>query len=95
MKLYNREKDGPLKKGTMFIDGAKWVGIVTEAERTKNYKPHNIINCAEMYGFYHESGSKYANEVVALLTKDEFEAGKKALGFENESNYFKGELIEP
>lgn len=93
MKPYNRKNDGPLKKGQMFIDVAGWVGVVMEAERTKKYNEYNIINCADMFGFYHEPGSKYANEVVALLTEDEFNETKAALGFSNEDTIYKGQLI--
>ena len=93
MKKYNRETDGRLPKGQMFMDGANWPGIIVEAERTKKYGENNIINMVEIYGFEHEMGSKYANEITHLLTEDEFELAKSYLGFDKTPNYFKGKLI--
>lgn len=94
MKKYNRETDGPLKKGQMFWDiNLGWPGIIMEAERTKKYNEHNIINMTEVYGFAHDMGSKYANEITHLLTEDEFELAKSYLGFDKTPNYFKGKLI--
>jgi len=93
MKPYNREKDGPLCKGQMFIDNTNWVGVVMSPERTKKYGAYNIINCVDMFGFEHEAGSKYANEVIGLLNEDEFNVAKAELGFDNEKTIFKGKLI--
>lgn len=94
MKRYTRSMDGPLPKGTVFMDAAGWVGIVTEAERTKNFHPGNIIQCAEMFGFEHESGSKYADEVRYVIeTRAEFALRLVPLGFKPEQVYTKVTLL--
>lgn len=93
-KLYARELDGPLPKGTVCLDEAGWVSIIVEAERTKRYSPRNIINIAEVFGFEHESGSKYANEIVAIIeTKDDFAKYLGLLGFNPGQVYWKGKLL--
>ena len=93
MKPYNRETDGPLVKGQLFMDNIGWVGVVMEAEKTKRYSEYNIINCVDIFGFEHEAGSKYANEVRFLLTENEFNSKKAELGFEKEDTIYKGQLI--
>ncbi len=94
MKTYNRKIDGKLQKGQMFLDSnLGWPGIVTSAERTKNYGDYNIIECTEVFGFAQDMGSKYANEVTHLLTEEEFNQCKTQLGFGGVKNYFKGKLI--
>ena len=79
------------KKGEMIVNMFGWPGIVIEATRGNDPA---IINCVEVFGFEHESGSMYTNEVVRRIDKIEFEKLKKETGHENESIYFKGQLIE-
>lgn len=93
MKSYNRKYDPPLCKGQMFIDKAGWVGIVVSPERTKKYSEYNIIDCVEIFGFYHETGSKYANEIIGLLNESEYNEVKTELGFANEKHRYTGKLI--
>jgi hypothetical protein len=99
MRPYNRQTDGPLPKGTVFLEGspeggAMWVGIVVEAERTKKFGPYNIINIAEVFGFEHESGSVYANEVRSTIeTKAEFAIALNLLGFTPDQTYTKIPLL--
>ena len=98
MKSYSRREHGPLKKGQVFLrrgmeDQPYWPGIVMEAERTKKYDEYNIINVGEIFGFEHECGSLYANEVIAVLTVQEFNMWVEKQGFKNDKIYFKGKLI--
>jgi len=80
------------KKGEMLLNVMGWPCIVMEATRGNN---PTIIQMVEVYGFEHECGSIYTNEIVARLTKAQFEDYKKKMGMENEEQYFKGELVEP
>ncbi len=83
------------KKGEMFIDFAGWAGIVIEATRGKN---PTIIPCTEMFGFEHECGSKYANEVVYRVSEEELRnriSNSELCYDKNIKFYFKGTLINP
>lgn len=80
------------KKGEMLLNGAGWPSVVMEGTRGNN---PTIINMVEVFGFEHECGSCYTNEIVARLTKSEFEAHKAKMGFADAPLYFKGTLIEP
>jgi len=80
------------KKGEMILNVAHWPAIVMEGTRGNDPE---IINMVEVYGFAHECGSIYTNEVIARLTKEDFVAWKKVNGYdEKEPQYFKGELID-
>ena len=80
------------KKGEMLINAAGWPSIVMEATRGNN---PTIIPIVEIYGFEHECGSCYTNEITSRLTREEFELAKRNLGHGDANQYFKGELIEP
>jgi hypothetical protein len=81
------------RKGEMILNAVGWPGIVIEGTRGNDPE---IINIVEMFGYEHESGSIYTNEVIARLTKEQFESYKKKMGYDSdEKQYFKGELIEP
>lgn len=79
------------KKGEMIVNIIGWPGIVVEGTRGNNPE---IIPLVEMFGFEHETGSIYTNEVVKRLTKKEFDYCRSLVGMADEHIYFKGELIE-
>ena len=83
-------KKNQYKKGELIANKLGWVGIVIE--NTRGNDPNIVM--VEMYGFEHESGSIYTSEIAGRITKTQFEWGKKAMGYERQSSYFKGELIE-
>lgn len=77
------------KKGEMILNKAGWPGIVMESTRGNDPE---IIPMVEIWGFEHECGSIYTNEVVCRLTLDEFENLREQNGYNGEQ-YFKGKLI--
>jgi len=80
------------KKGEMLVNTIGWACIVMEA--TRGYNP-TIIPMVEVFGFEHECGSIYTNEIARRITKEEFEEIIKANGNEVGDYYFKGKLIDP
>lgn len=86
-------KNNQYKKGEMLINLAGWSCIVMEATRGNN---PTIIPMVEVYGLEHECGSIYTNEIRERVGKNLFEHYKALNGFKpDESQYFKGELVEP
>lgn len=79
------------KKGELILNVAGWPAIVMEATRGND---PTIIPMVEVFGFEHECGSIYTNEVVQRLNKVEFETYLKMTGMIAEKLYFKGKLIE-
>ena len=76
----------------MFVNIAGWPGIVMEATRGND---PTIIPMTEIFGFEHECGSIYTNEIMKRVpTVKEFNMWRSKVGMENEPIYFKGELIE-
>ena len=80
------------KKGEMLINVYGWPAIVTEATRGNDPE---IINCVEVFGIEHESGSMYTNEVIRRINKAEFDELRKQMGTDKENIYFKGALLDP
>lgn len=79
------------KKGEMLVNTIGWPCIVLEA--THGNDPQ-IINMVEVFGFEHECGSIYTNEIARRLNKDEFEKMVVTQGHEVNKYYFKGTLLE-
>ena len=79
------------KKGEMIINTIGWAGIVMEATRGNNPE---IIPMVEMFGFEHECGSIYTNEIARRINQHEFERVIKEQGHKVGDYYFKGELIK-
>lgn len=83
-------KNNQYKKGEMLVNTIGWACIVMEATRGNDPQ---IVPMVEVFGFEHECGSIYTNEIARRINREEFESLKKASGHENEELIFKGELI--
>jgi len=90
MKIINAKNQ--YKKGEMIVNTIGWAGIVVEGTRGNDPM---IVNMVEVFGFEHESGSMYTNEVARRIGRSEFEMLVKAQGHAIGDYYFKGELLEP
>lgn len=80
------------KKGEMIVNTIGWPAIVMEATRGNDPQ---IIPMVEVFGFEHECGSIYTNEVAErILSWEEFDIWRTKVGMQNEKLIFKGQLIE-
>ena len=79
------------KKGEILVNTIGWVCIVMEATRGNN---PTIIPMVEVFGFEHECGSIYTNEIARRITKKEAEEIVANNGQSFSDRFFKGELLE-
>ena len=79
------------KKGEILVNTIGWVCIVMEATRGNN---PTIIPMVDVFGFEHECGSIYTNEIARRITKKEAEDIVKQNGQNLSETYYKGALID-
>lgn len=75
------------KKGELFLNKMGWAGIVMEATRGNN---PTIIPMTEIFGFEHECGSIYTNEIERRISIAEFRSIAGGKG----DIYFKGKILD-
>lgn len=80
-----------LKKGTLVWHGA-WPAIVMQSSRRKHKTALEPIMC-EVWGFAHECGSCYRQDLHPAHDRREWEDAVRFHGGDPEDRYFKGELI--